>query len=253
MARTSAPAALDEDRRRADDPSGQSSDHEHDHDDAHAFAWPEALRMGLVALAAAAAELGIGDTILVNPGGRVPVDGTVLAGHSFVDESRITGESMPVEKTKGAPVYAGAINQSGALEVRAERIGRDTTYGKIIEAVERAERSRAPVQRLADRLAGFLVYFAVAAAGLTFLFTGDVRATIAVVIVAGACGIAAGTPLAILGGIGQSARLGAIVKGGVHLGTLGRVDTVVLDKTGTLTYGRPAVQRVLAVDGVSPY
>jgi len=182
----------------------------------------------------------------------VPVDGTVLAGHSFVDESRITGESMPVEKTKGAPVYAGAINQSGALEVRAERIGRDTTYGKIIEAVERAERSRAPVQRLADRLAGFLVYFALAAAGLTFLVTGDVRATIAVVIVAGACGIAAGTPLAILGGIGQSARLGAIVKGGVHLETLGRVDTVVLDKTGTLTYGRPAVQRVLTVAGVSP-
>jgi len=363
MARTSAPAALDEDRRRADDPSAQSSDHEHDHDDAHAFAWPEALRMGLVALAAAAvwfrvwepyrsvsvigavglaiggwpifkeafanlierrmtmelsmtiaivaaaaigefftalvitlfvlvaevlegmtvqrgrrairdlleflprevsvrragsvravsaAELGIGDAILVNPGGRVPVDGTVLAGHSFVDESRITGESMPVEKTKGAPVYAGAINQSGALEVRAERIGRDTTYGKIIEAVERAERSRAPVQRLADRLAGFLVYFALAAAGLTFLVTGDVRATIAVVIVAGACGIAAGTPLAILGGIGQSARLGAIVKGGVHLETLGRVDTVVLDKTGTLTYGRPAVQRVLTVAGVSP-
>src|SRR5213076_1424268 len=113
-------------------------------------------------------------------------------------------------------------------------------------------RARAPVQRLADRLAGFLVYFALAAAGLTFLVTGDVRATIAVVIVAGACGIAAGTPLAILGGIGQSARLGAIVKGGVHLETLGRVDTVVLDKTGTLTYGRPAVQRVLAVDGVSP-
>src|SRR5439155_875198 len=259
MARTSAPAALDEDRRRADDPSAQSSDHEHDHDDAHAFAWPEALRMGLVALAAAAvwfrvwepyrsvsvigavglaiggwpifkeafanlierrmtmelsmtiaivaaaaigefftalvitlfvlvaevlegmtvqrgrrairdlleflprevsvrragsvravsaAELGIGDAILVNPGGRVPVDGTVLAGHSFVDESRITGESMPVEKTNGAPVYAGSINQSGALEVRTERIGRDTSYGKIIEAVERAERSRAPVQRV---------------------------------------------------------------------------------------------------------
>ena len=361
-ARTTAPAALDEDRRRAHGRHGPASDHEHDHDDAHAFAWPEALRIGLVALAAAAlwfrvwepyrsvsvigalglaiggwpifkeafenlidrrmtmelsmaiaivaaaaigefftalvitlfvlvaevlegmtvqrgrrairdlleflprevsvrragsvravsaAELGIGDAILVNPGGRVPVDGTVLAGHSFVDESRITGESMPVEKIKGAPVYAGSINQSGALEVRTERIGRDTSYGKIIEAVERAERSRAPVQRLADRLAAYLVYFALAAAAFTFLVTGDVRSTIAVVIVAGACGIAAGTPLAILGGIGHAARLGAIVKGGVHLETLGRVDTVVLDKTGTLTYGRPAVQRVLAVDGVS--
>ena len=198
------------------------------------------------------AKLEVGEAVLVNPGGRVPVDGTVLGGHSFVDESRITGESMPVEKTAGTSVYAGSINQSGALEIRAERIGRDTSYGKIIEAVERAERSRAPVQRLADRLAGYLVYFALGAAGLTFLITRDMRATIAVVIVAGACGIAVGTPLAILGGIGRSARLGAIVKGGLHLESLGRVDTVVLDKTGTLTYGRPEVQRVVPAPGVLP-
>ena len=198
-----------------------------------------------------AGELAVGDAILVAPGGRVPVDGTVLSGHSFVDESRITGESLPVEKTEGARVFAGAINQSGALEVRAERIGRDTSYGKIIEAVERAERSRAPVQRLADRLAGYLVYFALGAAALTYLITGDARATISVIIVAGACGIAAGTPLAILGGIGRSARLGAIIKGGVHLETLGKVDTVVLDKTGTLTFGRPEVQSVNPVPGVT--
>jgi cation transport ATPase len=105
-----------------------------------------------------AEKLNIGDAILVAPGGRIPVDGTVLSGHSFVDESRITGESMPSEKTADAHVFAGSINQSGALEIRAERIGRDTSYGKIIEAVEHAERSRAPVQRLADRLAGYLVY-----------------------------------------------------------------------------------------------
>jgi Cd2+/Zn2+-exporting ATPase/Cu+-exporting ATPase len=109
---------------------------------------------------------------------------------------------MPVEKTAGTQVFAGSINQSGALEVAAERIGRDTSYGKIIEAVERAEKSRAPVQRLADRLAGYLVYFALGAAVLTFLITRDIYATISVIIVAGACGIAAGTPLAILGGIG---------------------------------------------------
>jgi Cd2+/Zn2+-exporting ATPase/Cu+-exporting ATPase len=114
--------------------------------------------------AVSAEELRIGDAILVAPGGRIPVDGTVLSGHSFVDESRITGESMPAEKTADARVFAGSINQSGALEIRAERIGRDTSYGKIIEAVERAERSRAPVQRLADRLAGYLVYFALGAA-----------------------------------------------------------------------------------------
>jgi Cd2+/Zn2+-exporting ATPase/Cu+-exporting ATPase len=199
----------------------------------------------------AAEELSVGDAILVAPGGRIPVDGTVLSGHSFVDESRITGESMPVEKTAGARVFAGSINQSGALEAGAERIGRDTSYGKIIEAVERAEKSRAPVQRLADRMAGYLVYFALGAAVFTFLFTHNIYSTISVIIVAGACGIAAGTPLAILGGIGRSAHLGAIVKGGVHLETLGHVDTVVLDKTGTLTFGRPEVQQIRPAAGTS--
>jgi Cu+-exporting ATPase len=196
-------------------------------------------------------ELRIGDSVLVNPGGLVPIDGTVISGHSFVDQARITGESMPVEKLPGSLVYAGTINQSGALEIRVERIGRDTSYGRIIEAVEHAERSRAPVQQLADRLAGYLVYFALAAAAITFIITRDARSTISVIIVAGACGIAAGTPLAILGGIGRSARLGAIIKGGLYLETLGRVNTVVLDKTGTLTFGRTEVRSVLPTAGAS--
>lgn len=193
--------------------------------------------------------LRVGDAVLVNPGGRITVDGTVIAGHSFVDQARITGESLPLEKTAGAAVFAGSINQSGALEIRAERLGRDTSYGKIIEAVEQAERSRAPVQRLADRLAGYLVYFALGAAVLTYVLTRDIRSTISVVIVAGACGIAAGTPLAILGAIGRAARAGAIIKGGLFLEQLGRVDTVVLDKTGTLTYGRPEVRALVPVGG----
>jgi heavy metal translocating P-type ATPase len=196
-------------------------------------------------------ELQVGDAVFVNPGGRVPVDGTVLNGHSFLDQSRITGESMPVEKTAGSLVFAGSINQSGAIEVRADRIGRDTSYGKIIEAVETAERSRAPVQRLADRMAGYLVYFALGAAALTYFITRDIRSTISVVIVAGACGIAAGTPLAILGAIGRAARLGAIIKGGLYLETLGHVDTVVVDKTGTLTYGHPELQKVIPADGIA--
>jgi Cd2+/Zn2+-exporting ATPase/Cu+-exporting ATPase len=198
-----------------------------------------------------AESLTIGDAVLVNPGGRIPVDGTVIAGHSFVDQSRISGESMPVEKTLDSPVFAGSVNQSGALEIRVERIGRDTSYGKIIEAVEQAEHSRAPVQRLADRLAGYLVYFAMGAAVLTYVVTRDVRSTISVIIVAGACGIAAGTPLAILGGIGRAARMGVIIKGGLYLEQLGNADTVVLDKTGTLTFGEPEVQDVLAAAGVS--
>ena len=197
-----------------------------------------------------AGTLAVGDAVLVNPGGRIPVDGTVTAGHSFVDQSRITGESMPLEKFAGSPVFAGSINQSGALEIRAERIGRDTSYGKIIEAVERAEHSRAPVQRLADRLAGYLVYFALGAAGLTYLLTHNIRSTISVVIVAGACGIAAGTPLAVLGAIGRAARLGAIIKGGLFLEQLGLVDTVILDKTGTLTFGEPRVHRLVPTNGV---
>lgn len=198
-----------------------------------------------------AENLNIGDAVLVNPGGRIPVDGSVVAGHSFVDESRISGESMPVEKTVDSQVFAGSVNQSGALEIRVERIGRETSYGKIIEAVEQAEHSRAPVQRLADRLAGYLVYFAMVAAVLTYIVTRDVRSTISVIIVAGACGIAAGTPLAILGGIGRAARTGAIIKGGLYLEQLGQVDTVVLDKTGTLTFGEPEVQDVVAAAGVS--
>jgi heavy metal translocating P-type ATPase len=146
-------------------------------------------------------------------------------------------------------VFAGSINQSGALEIRAERIGRDTSYGKIVEAVEQAERSRAPVQRLADRLAGYLVYFALGAAVITYVITRDIRSTISVVIVAGACGIAAGTPLAILGAIGRAARAGAIIKGGLFLEQLAQVNTVVLDKTGTLTFGRPEVRTLLPAAG----
>ena len=147
-------------------------------------------------------------------------------------------------KAIDSSVFAGTVNQHGALEVRAERIGRDSTFGKIVEAVEHAERSRAPVQKTADRYAGYLVYFALGAAALTFLLTRDPVATISVVIVAGACGIAAGTPLAILGGIGRAAHHGSIIKGGLYLETLWLVDTVVLDKTGTLTYGTPVVSEV---------
>ncbi|MGC2492107.1 heavy metal translocating P-type ATPase [Candidatus Binatus sp.] len=196
-------------------------------------------------------ELRVGDSVLVNPGGLVPVDGVVITGHSFVDQSRITGESMPVEKLPDSIVFAGTINQSGALEIRADRIGRDSSYGKIIEAVESAENSRAPVQRLADQAAAYLVYFAMFSAVVTFIITRDIRSTISVIIVAGACGIAAGTPLAILGGIGRAARLGAIIKGGLYLETLGRVNTVVLDKTGTLTFGRMEVQSITPFAGVS--
>ncbi len=193
--------------------------------------------------------LRVGDAVIVKPGGRIPVDGMVLSGRSFVEQAAITGEAMPVEKSTGSTVYAGTINQSGALDVRADKLGRDTTFGKIIEAVERAEKSRAPIQKTADRLAGYLVYLALGAAVLTFIITHNVRSTISVVIVAGACGIAAGTPLAILGAIGRAAHHGAIIKGGLYLEALSEVDTVLLDKTGTLTFGTPQIRDVVSANG----
>ena len=194
-------------------------------------------------------EVQVGETVIVKPGGHVPVDGVVLGGHSFVEQAAITGEAMPVEKNPGDAVYAGTINQSGTLEIDAQRLGRDTTFGRIIEAVERAEQSRAPIQKTADRLAGYLVYFALGAAVLTFIITHNVRSTISVVIVAGACGIAAGTPLAILGAIGRAAHQGAIIKGGLYLEALAAVDTVLLDKTGTLTFGTPQIREVVSANG----
>jgi heavy metal translocating P-type ATPase len=194
-------------------------------------------------------QIKVGDTVIVKPGGRIPVDGIVLGGRSFVEQAAITGEAMAVEKTPGDGVYAGTINQSGALEIAAQKLGRDTTFGRIIEAVERAEKSRAPIQKTADRLAGYLVYFALVAAVLTFVITHNVRSTISVVIVAGACGIAAGTPLAILGAIGRAAHQGAIIKGGLYLEALAAVDTVLLDKTGTLTFGTPQIREVVSTSG----
>src|ERR1700719_1895385 len=192
-----------------------------------------------------------GEIVLIRPGSRIPVEGQVVSGHSFVEEAAITGEPMPKEKTAGSAVYAGAINQTGTLQVLAERLGKETTFGKIIDAVERAEHSRAPIQKTADRLAGYLIYFALGAAVLTFLITHNVRATISVIIVAGACGIAAGTPLAILGAIGRAARKGSIIKGGIYLEALGQLDTVSLDKTGTLTFGFPVVSEIRPAAGVS--
>jgi Cd2+/Zn2+-exporting ATPase/Cu+-exporting ATPase len=193
-------------------------------------------------------EVAAGETIIIRPGERIPADGVVSKGHSFVDQSSITGESLPVEKVEQSKVFAGTINKDGVLEVIVEKIGRDTTFGKIIQIVEEAEKSRAPVQRIADRLAAGLVYFAFGAAVLTLIVTRNITSTIAVIIVAGACGVAAGTPLAILAGIGSAARRGIITKGGLYLEQLSRIDTIVLDKTGTLTLGIPEVTAVRAIN-----
>ena len=195
-------------------------------------------------------EVRPGQVIALSPGGRVPVDGVVRTGRADVDQSRITGEALPVQVGPGDRVPAGSITR-GALELEVERVGEDSSYGRIVAAVRHAQSSRAPVQRLADRLAARIVYLALAAALITFLTTRDVRATISVIIVAGACGVAAGTPLAVLAAIARAARCGAFVKDGTHLEQLSAVDTAVLDKTGTLTVGAPRVVSVTPVESVA--
>ena len=195
-------------------------------------------------------EVRPGQVIALSPGGRVPVDGVVRTGRADVDQSRITGEALPVQVGPGDRVPAGSITR-GALELEVERVGEESSYGRIVAAVCHAQSSRAPVQRLADRLAARIVYLALAAALVTFLVTRDVRATISVIIVAGACGVAAGTPLAVLAAIARAARCGAFVKDGTHLEQLSAVDTVVVDKTGTLTVGEPRVVSILPTEAAA--
>lgn len=196
-------------------------------------------------------QVQVGDVVMVLPGGRVPVDGIVVEGRTSVDASRITGEPLPVDVAVGSGVYAGSVNQAGAVAVRAEQVGEASSYGRIVAAVTAAQESQAPVQRLADRVAGWLVYLALGGAALTWFFTRDLTATISVVIVAGACGVAAGTPLAVLAAIARTARSGAFIKDGTHLEVLSGIDTVVFDKTGTLTHGEPAVAAITSAPGTS--
>lgn len=195
-------------------------------------------------------ELHPQDTIIVKPGSAIPVDGIVEKGNSFVNQAAITGESMPVEKTVGMTVLAGTVNQSGIMEIKATGSGRETTFGKIIQVIEAAQKSQAPIEKTADKLAARLVYFAFAGALITFLITHNITATISALIVAGACGVAAGTPLAILAGIGRCAKEGIIVKGGIYLEQLAGINEIVLDKTGTLTLGQPHVEKVFCFDGI---
>lgn len=185
------------------------------------------------------------DIVIVREGERIPVDGTVVVGSAFVNQAAITGESQRFEKNPGDSVYAGSINELGLIEVRTERVGSETLFGKIIKLVEDAENRKAPIQRISDRLAAYLVEFAIAFAVVIFLLTGNPYTTLSVVVVAGACGVAAGTPLAIVAIMGKAAKKGAIIKGGAYVEEMSKVDTVVIDKTGTLTFGDPAVSDVI--------
>lgn len=189
------------------------------------------------------------DLVLVRPGDRIPIDGRVLRGSSSVDQSPITGESLPVDKTTGDEVFAGTINLYGSLELVVERLGHDTTLEQIIHLVEEAEEAKAPTQRLADRYATFFVPVVILAAALTWLITRDVVRSVAVLVVACPCALVLATPTAVAAGIGALVRRGVLLKGGAVLESLGRLRSVVFDKTGTLTLAKLQIESVVAAPG----
>jgi Cu+-exporting ATPase len=196
-------------------------------------------------------EVRRGEVVLAKPGERIPVDGVVLDGHATVDQAPITGESVPVEKTRGASVFAATICERGALRIRADRVGRDTTFGQIVRLVEQAEAAKAPVQRFADRFTAHYIPVVLAASALTYLVGGSRTAAVAVVLVACSCAIAMATPVSVLASVGRAARHGIIIKGGRYLEALAKVDTLVMDKTGTVTIGRPEVTDVVPLGAVT--
>ena len=201
----------------------------------------------------------VGDRLRVRPGEKVPVDGVVEDGRSALDESMVTGESMPVTKTAGDPVIGGTLNQSGSLVIRAEKVGRDTVLARIVQMVADAQRSRAPIQRLADKVAGWFVpavlLIALAAFAAWGLLGPEPRlahgliAAVAVLIIACPCALGLATPMSIMVGVGRGAGLGVLIKNAEALERLEKVDTLVLDKTGTLTEGRPSVTQIVAAPG----
>ena len=203
--------------------------------------------------------IAVGDRLRVRPGEKIPVDGVVIEGHTAVDESMVTGESMPVSKGEGDRLIGGTVNQSGGLIMRAEKIGRDTMLARIVDQVAKAQRSRAPIQRLADQVAGWFVPAVIVAALLAFVawatfgpeprFTFALVAAVTVLIIACPCALGLATPMSIMVGVGRGAHAGILIRDAEALERMESIDTLVIDKTGTLTEGKPKVVSVIAADG----
>ncbi|MFZ5689642.1 MAG: heavy metal translocating P-type ATPase [Pseudomonadota bacterium] len=206
-------------------------------------------------------DIAVGDRLRVRPGEKVPVDGKLLEGRSTIDESMVTGESMPVTKNPGDTVIAGTINRSGSFVFRAERVGRDTLLSQIVQMVAQAQRSRAPIQRLADQVSGWFVPAVIAVAVIAFAawsaFGPEPRlayglvAAVSVLIIACPCALGLATPMSIMVGVGRGAQAGVLIKNAEALERMEKVDTLVVDKTGTLTEGRPALTGMVAATGFS--
>jgi P-type Cu+ transporter len=194
------------------------------------------------------AEVQIGEVVVVRPGEKIPVDGEVLTGQATINQSAITGEAMPVEVTRGTKVFAATLAQLGSLRVKTLATGRDTTFGRVIQMVEEAEAHRADVQRVADKFSAYYLPVVAGIAALTFLLRRDALATAAVLVVACSCSFALATPIAMLASIGAGAKRGLLIKGGKYLETLARADVLLVDKTGTLTLGKPEIQEIISLN-----
>jgi Cd2+/Zn2+-exporting ATPase/Cu+-exporting ATPase len=195
-------------------------------------------------------QVQVGQVVIVRPGDKIPVDGVVLSGQATVDQSAITGESMPVEAATGTRVYAASIAKLGSLRVQTTHRGADTTFGRIIKMVEEAEAHRANVQSIADKFSSYYLPVVAGIALLTFLIRRDPLAAAAVLVVACSCSFALATPIAMLASIGAAAKRGVLIKGGKYLETLARADVLLVDKTGTLTLGKPQVTDVVSFNGL---
>jgi Cu+-exporting ATPase len=206
-------------------------------------------------------QVNVGDRLRVRPGEKIPVDSVVVEGRSAVDESMVTGESMPVTKEVGANVIGGTMNQSGALVIEARKVGRDTMLSQIVQLVAEAQRSRAPIQRMADHVSGWFVPAVIVVALLAFVawaiwgpepqFSYGLVAAVAVLIIACPCALGLATPMSIMVGVGRGAQSGVLIKNAEALEHMERVDTLVVDKTGTLTEGKPAVTAIVPATGFS--
>jgi heavy metal translocating P-type ATPase len=190
-----------------------------------------------------------GEVVIVRPGERIPVDGTVVRGHAFVSQAALTGEPMPVEAAPGTDVFAATVAEGGSLRVRTDTTGEDTAFGRVIRLVEEAEAQKGHTQRWADRFSALYLPVVAAVAATTYLASGSLSATVAVLVVACSCAFALATPVALLATIGRLARQGVLVKGGRTLEALAGADVLLVDKTGTLTLGAPEITRVVALDG----
>ena len=203
----------------------------------------------------------VGDRLRVRPGEKVPVDGALLEGRSSIDESMVTGESMPVTKTVGDKLIGGTINQTGGFVMRADKVGRDTVLARIVEMVAAAQRSRAPIQRLADQVSGWFVPVVIGVASLAFIawaiwgpeprLTYGLVAAVSVLIIACPCALGLATPMAIMVGVGRGAQSGVLIKNAEALERFERIDTLVIDKTGTLTEGKPRVTAIRPIAGIT--